>query len=60
MYKRKELHIFLLFSQKAPRCLPSNEWPAIDFREHRTCRQLFIHEELQGGHSCEVVVSLDV
>lgn len=58
MHKRATY--FLLFSQKAPRCLPSNEWPAIDFLEHSICCQLFIHEDLQRGHSCEVVVSLDV
>ena len=54
MHERKELHICLL----APRCLPTNEWPEVDFTGHGACYHLSAWEDRQRGHSCEVVVSL--
>lgn len=58
--QEKRATYFLLKSQKAPGCLSSNEWPALDFLEHSAYYQLLTHEDLQRGHSREVIVSLDV
>lgn len=56
-HERKELQKICF---GAPRCLPTNEWPEVDFTGHGACYHLFAREDLQREQSCEVVLSLDV